>query len=50
MTVYTHKRSGKLVNDVFHLRHAISHDDVIFGVDFRFIYELCVFYTNLLHI
>ena len=23
----------KLVNDVFHLRHAISHDDVIFGVD-----------------
>ena len=23
----------KLVKDVFHLRHAISHDDVIFGVD-----------------
>ena len=23
----------KIVNDVFHLRHAISHDDVIFGVD-----------------
>ena len=23
----------KLVNDVFHLGHAISHDNVVFGVD-----------------
>ena len=46
MTVDMHKTSGKLVNDVFHLGHTISHDNishdnVMFGVDV----DLCMNYV-----
>ena len=38
----------KLVNDVFHLRHAISHDDVIFGVDLdlsmNYVFSILIYY------
>ena len=38
----------KLVNDVFHLGHAISHDDVIFGVDLelsmKYVFSILIYY------
>ena len=39
----------KLVNDVFHLGHSTSHDDVIFGVDLdlsmNYVFSILIYYT-----
>ena len=41
----------KLVNDVFHLGHAISHDNVLLGVDLDLsVNYVGFFYNKMLHI
>ena len=49
MYIYAQK-IWKLVNDVFHLGHAISHDEVIFGVDLdlsmNYVFSILVYYIH----